>query len=61
VPYGAVFDLVVKPARQLIVPVRENVRLHPHAVSHGALHGEAPAIDLRLHVFDDDAASVWRG
>src|SRR5216683_3170380 len=44
-----------KHDRQLVVPFLEHVGGHAHGLAGRALHGMAAAIDLRLHVLDEDA------
>jgi len=57
-PIRCVIRLVEQEAGQLIVPVGENVGLDTDTVAHGPFHGKAPGVHLRLHVLDDDAASI---
>ena len=44
---------------QDVVAVREDVRLDLDAVTGAALGGEAPAVDARAHVLDDDPLAAF--
>ena len=41
-----------------VMPVREDVRLQGHDISHGPSGRETPVVDLRGNPFDDDASAT---
>src|SRR5690606_30356274 len=56
-PLALARSAIPEPAGDLVVAVGERIRLDDDVVADDPLHREAPAIDLRAHGFDHDAAA----